>query len=887
MVWTRNEGSRTTPPSIRAAAALIAAAVVFAAAAAAQNRATLPPSSLQKVDFKTQIEPIFRERCFSCHGAAQQISGLRLDQKDAALRGGYSGAVFEPGRSAGSKLVHRIAAVEGVMAMPPSGKRLTAEEVGLVRAWIDQGAEWPADAKANPATVAAKNTKSGHWSFQPIEKPKPPVVSDSAWVRNPIDAFVLSRLEREGIRPSPEAEKTTLLRRVSLDLTGLPPTPDEIAAFRADRSADAYERVVDRLLSSPHFGGRWARPWLDRARYADSDGYEKDWVRPWAWRYRHWVIQAFNRDMPFDQFTVEQIAGDLLPEATPEQRVATGFHRQTLTNREGGIDNKQFHFEATVDRASTVSTTWLGLTAGCAQCHDHKFDPISQKDFYSLYAFFEDLEEVEINAPLPGEVGPWLKSRDAYRTEREALLKEYGVAGLQPAWEKRLLEASANPGKWTDWDLAWDCLLKLTEGGDGEKILRIPESARTERQRDVLIDHFIRNYHFAVGPKEYERVKFKELDGKLRALKMKYPQLSQAMAVEEQPSGKPHFLRVRGDYRSIGIPVVPDTPAVLPALSRNKEQPATRLDLAQWIVAPENPLTARVTVNWVWQELFGLGLVRTPDDFGTRSEPPSHPELLDWLASDFRDTNRWSMKALIRTVVTSATYRQSSTTRKELLSRDPNNVLLARQSRLRLPAELIRDAALHAGGLLALDRIGGKSVFPPQPAGVVELGYGKRGDAAWPESEGLDKYRRGLYIHFQRTTPYPLMVNFDAPKGTVAQCRRDRSNTALQALNLLNDPVFVEAAAALAYQSVTTDVSNFKAALTDAFLRVVGRTPTESEQSAIRRAWQRQQQRFETDTAAAAQLTPSSPPNMSRPDFAAWVWTATALLNTDEFMTRE
>ena len=415
----------------------------------------------RKVDFGADVQPILKKRCEACHGAAQQISGLRLDQREGAMAGGYSGPVIVPGKSAESKIIQRVTGAPGVMVMPPSGPKLTPEEIGVLRAWIDSGATWSPTA----ASVAQTQAKSRHphWAFQPITLPQEPRVADPKWRHNPVDAFVLSRLDREKIQPSPEADKRTMLRRVSLDLTGLPPTPEELQGFLNDKRQDAYERVVDRLLSSPHFGEKWARPWLDRARYADSDGYEKDWSRPFAWRYRQWVIDALNRDMPFDQFTIEQVAGDLLPGASDPDRIATGFHRNTLTNREGGIDNNQFRFEATLDRANTVAATWMGLTIGCAQCHDHKYDPISQKDYYQLFAFFENLEEVDIDAPLPGEIGPYVKSRDEYRSKRRALLEEYNVAELQADWEKQMLEASANPGKRTDWDLAWDCLLKLTE----------------------------------------------------------------------------------------------------------------------------------------------------------------------------------------------------------------------------------------------------------------------------------------------------------------------------------------------------------------------------------------------------------------------------------------
>ncbi len=472
-------------------------------------------------EFSSQVQPILKKRCEACHGAAQQLSGLRLDQREAAMAGGYSGPIIVPGKSAESKIIQRVTGAPGVMVMPPSGPKLTAEEIATLRGWIDSGAKWNTTAPTGAQSQA--QPRHSHWAFQPIVEPQQPSVSQSAWVRNPVDTFVLSKLEREKISPAPEAEKRTLLRRVSFDLIGLPPTPEEIRAFINDKNPDAYERAVDRLLSSPHFGERMARPWLDRARYADSDGYEKDWVRPFAWRYRQWVIDAFNQDMPFDRFTIAQVAGDLIPDTSTTALIATGFQRNTLTNREGGIDNKQFEFENAIDRTNTVAATWMGLTAGCAQCHDHKYDPFSQKDYYQLFAFFENLEEKDIDAPLPGELGPYLKTRDEYRAKRQALLDEYKVPEMQVEWERQMLEASANPGKRTDWDLAWDCLLKLTEFGDGEKIMRIPLNQRSERERDILTDHFVRNYHFAVGQKVYKEAKFDELDKKLKELRANVP----------------------------------------------------------------------------------------------------------------------------------------------------------------------------------------------------------------------------------------------------------------------------------------------------------------------------------------------------------------------------
>lgn len=808
------------------------------------------------------VHQILRSRCLGCHNASQAMSGLRLDAREGALK------VVTPGDSGNSKLIKRVTGAPGMIVMPPSGPRLSASEVATLREWIDKGAPWQQSA------TPVEAPKNSHWAFQPVSHPAVPDLSS-----HPVDAFVLQRLKKEGIEPSPEAGKATLLRRVSLDLIGLPPTPEETRAFLNDTRPDAWERVVDRLLASPHFGERWARPWLDRARYADSDGYEKDWVRPWAWRYRDWVIRALNSDMPFDQFTVQQIAGDLLPDAGQDAKIATGFHRQTLTNREGGIDNNQFKFEAAIDRTNTVASTWLGLTAGCAQCHDHKYDPFSQKDYYSLFAFFENIDEADIYAPQAGEIGPWLKSRDEYRQKREALLQQYNVPALQADWERQMLETAANPGKRTDWDLAWDCLLKLTEGGDdGERILRIPPAKRSEREAEVLTTHFIRNYHFAVGQKRWKELKFNELDKQLKELYASYPQLSMAMAVTEDPKPGPWHLRVRGDYRTNGDEVSRRTPSVLPALSV-KGTP-TRLDLARWIVSKDNPLTARVTVNWIWQEMFGRGIVRTADDFGTRGEAPSHPELLDWLASSFVEDG-WSVKHLVRTIATSATYRQSSHIRPELQSKDPDNALLARQSRVRLPAELIRDAALQASGLLTPE-VGGKSVRPPQPAGVASLAYGSKGDDSWVESKGADKYRRGLYIHFQRATPYPLLMNFDASKAVVTQCSRERSNSPLQALNLLNDPVFVEAATALAYRVL--DRQDRVAALFDYAL---SRPPTASESERFRSYLVRMRGMYEKDGATSKVLAPAELPGVSRAETAALVTLATAVLNLDEFITKE
>lgn len=810
-----------------------------------------------------------------------QQSGFRLDDAGDALKGGNSGKAIVPGKSNDSPLIHRLRGEKGATVMPPTGKPLKAEEIATIASWIDGGATFPSGFSATKKDV---RPASNHWAFQPVRKPVIPALDGKTTARNEIDHFVLARLAKEKLAPAPEAEKRVLLRRLSFDLIGLPPTGEEMASFLADNRPDAYERQVDRLLASPHFGEKWARQWLDQARYADSDGYEKDWIRPWAWRWRNWVIEAINKDMPFDRFTIEQIAGDLLPDAGGEQRVATGFHRNTLTNREGGIDDKQFRFEATVDRSGTVGTVWLGLTVACAQCHDHKFDPISQKDYYSMFAFFDNVEEVNVDAPLAGEVGPWLRTQAEYRRKRQQLLNEYQVPALQADWEKNILYTISHLGERTDWDLAWDCVNKLTEDGDGAKIVQTPPDQRSPREQDILTDHFVANYHFAVGNKKWKELKLDELTKKLRELKTQYPQLTQAMTIAEDSKPHPTHLRVRGDYKTLGIVVEPNTPSVLPAL--NVQGKATRLDLARWLVRNDNPLTARVTLNRIWQELFGAGLVRTPDDFGLRSETPSHPELLDWLASEFMEQG-WSRKALIRTIVLSSTYRQSSQVRPELSERDPNNTLLARQMRLRLPAESIRDSALSVSGLLT-SQIGGPSVNPPIPPGVMELSYGSRGwGTGWKESTGTDRYRRGLYIQFLRTTPYPLLANFDVPKSTVAACRRDRSNTPLQALNLLNDPVFVEAAQVFAVRILSGPAKTFESRLEMAYREGLGRSPSANEKLRLQAYLEKQESLLANDASALDQLAPVALPGVPQREAAAWSALASVLMNLDEFITRE
>ena len=775
------------------------------------------------VDYLRDVQPLFQKRCYGCHGAAQQMSGLRLDRRASAL------PVIQSG-----KLLSLISGT-GAKRMPPAGPPLLASEIALIKAWIDAGATWPLSDK--PASLP--------WSFAPLRRPLVP----SSGAKSAIDAFILARLQRQGIRPSPAADQHTLARRLYLDLTGLPPSPEQTEAYLQDRRPDAYERLVDELLASPHYGEKWARHWLDLARYADSEGGVQDYARPTAWRYRDWVIRAFNADMPFDRFTVEQIAGDLLPGATLDQKIATGFHRHTITSREGGVELDRIRFEQLVDRTSTVGSVWLGLTMGCAQCHDHKYDPIPQRDFYRLLAFFENADELDLDAPLPGEWGLHLRAEPEYRKQRNQLLAEYKIAETVESWEAGMRDAMTDPGKRPNWDVAYDSFSKAVD--HGRRTLLKPAGERTPNEQDALVDFFAKSSTGGIGPAKYQALKLKELSEKLVKLREQYPPLSTVMTLAESGSHAPAHVRIRGNWADHGAAVMPGTPACLPA----PNAAADRLALARWLVWRENPLTARVAVNRWWQELFGRGLVRTAEDFGAQGERPTHPELLDWLAREFQDSG-WSVKRMVRLLVTSATYRQSSQARPDLATLDPLNTLLARQTRLRLPAELVRDSALRVSGLLN-DAIGGESIRPPQPEGVADLQYSMK----WEETKDRTRYRRGLYIFVQRTAAYPLLMNFDAPDRTVSCARRETSNTPLQPLNLMNDPAFVEAAQALAARILMQPAAQ---RVDYAFQLCFARAPSAREREAVLSHLNRR------STAEAG-----------------WFGASRALLNSDEFLTRE
>ena len=874
-------GSGRIGPSLRLPMLACLVVMVLASSSAAFAEAEAHQakfSSGETVDFEVDVFPILEERCISCHGHSVQTNGLRLDHRDAAQRGGHSGRAILPHNSAQSPLIRRISSTQDGFRMPPDGSRLSADQVGILRRWIDQGAPW---SPSQPITDSDRApTADSHWAFQRVRPAEPPEVERAEWVRNAIDQFVLGKLEAEGVAPSPVADKSTLLRRASLDLIGLPPSAGETKAFLNDSEPGAYGRLVDRLLDSKHYGEKWARHWLDLARYADSDGYTQDLARPAAWRWRSWVIDALNEDMPFDEFTRLQLAADLLDSPSPDQLAATGFHRNTLRNREGGTIYAQSRFEETVDRANTVATTWLGLTVECAQCHNHKYDPISQEDFYSFYAFFDNVQDLHIDAPLAGEMGPYLRTRGEYVAKRQEMLDEHEVPLLQPEWERQMKIAAANPGDRTDWDLCYDVLYQMTDGG--WEVLYKEPSERTYRESEMLTDYFIDWYNTVVSKERIEELQFKELRSKLRDLEASFPQLTEARIIRERPQLRRTHLRVRGQWDRRGIEVEPRTPAFLPPLEAGGR--ATRLDLAAWLLSEENPLTARVAVNRMWQEFFGRGLARTSEDFGVQGAPPSHPELLDWLAAEFM-ARGWSMKRMHKLIVMSAAYRQSSRARPDLAERDPENEWLARQNRLRLPAELLRDSALSVSGLLS-PVVGGPSVYPPQPQGVTDITY-EWDTVRWPESTGPDRYRRGLYTFFLRTSPYPQMMVFDAPDSHRVASRRRRSNTPLQALNLLNDEVFFEAAHGLALRALAASAPGWRDRLDRMFEMALSRLPSEPEADDLERSHSRLVELFRMSPSDASELVQIRVDGRPPAEIAAWIGIGRILMNTDEFITRE
>lgn len=1002
--------------------------------------------------FAEKIRPILAERCYLCHGSAVQQNGLRLDSLAALLKGNANGAVVTPGDSDKSPLVRRILGLDRPQ-MPYGGPPLSVEEVEAIRKWIDQGASGPdsSDPVASPKPVK-------HWAYIKPVRPEVPPVKNPAWCRNPIDNFVLARLEKEGLSPSTGASKETLVRRVTLDLIGLPPTLQEVDAFVADKSPNAYEKVVDRLLASPHYGERWAAPWLDLARYGDTHGYEADHIRT-MWEYRDWVINAFNEDMSFREFTIEQIAGDMLPHPTTSQLIASGFNRNTMTNMEGGVDPEEYYWYSQVDRVNTTATVWLGSTLGCAECHNHKFDPFTQKDYYRFLAFFADEDyhvaddgeddyfarEAELELPTSEQAAKGKELRTEI-VQLEAVLNTptQQLAAAQAQWEQGIKAAESQwtvlkpshliskggatlnllpdgsilaggknpdadayeltahtdltgitglrlevmsdpslpgggPGRDPDGNFFLSDLEAEAAPADGsapaQKIV-FKDAAADESQhgyefknlvndkprpkgwaielstekfptirRGVLIPdkpfgfapgtvltlhlkHDMPHSATAIGrfrisvtnmldprvvttvparlrpvldlpPAQRTQQQQEDLAAAYRAIapllnptrdkiaeiKKEVPKLGivTTLVMHEKPSYERPCtaMHIRGAFTSLGDKVCAGVPFVLNPMA--DDQMPNRLGLASWLVSDDNPLTARVAVNRFWEQLFGHGIVETSEDFGTQGAPPTHPELLDWLATEF-PRDGWSMKKMLRLMVTSATYRQSSRVTPELEERDPYNKLLARGPRFRVPAEAVRDEALAASGLLSA-KIGGPSVFPYQPDGIWDRPYN---DEKWEQSKGEDVYRRSLYTFIRRTSPYPSWSTFDAPTREFCTVRRVRTNTPLQALTTLNDPTFFEAAQALARRMLQDAGPDLASRATYGFRRCVTRRPTAPEIDRILDYYREELHRFQNDPKAASKVVgPQARANSNLPELAAWTMVSNVLLNLDETITKE
>jgi hypothetical protein len=766
------------------------------------------------VNFARDIRPVLAKNCFPCHGPdqAQRKAGLRLDQRDAAIakrkRGRFA---VVPGKPEESELIRRIATTDDDEVMPPrksGGTSLTPAQVAILKRWVAQGAAY-----------------QEHWAFVKPRRPGLPGVKDASWPRQGLDHFVLVGLEKEALHPALAADRFTLLRRVSLDLRGLPPAPAEIDAFARDTAPDAYERAVDRMLADPAYGERWARVWLDLARYADSAGYGSDPLRT-IWRYRDWVIDAFNRDLPYDQFTIEQIAGDLLPNPTADQRMATAFHRNTMTNTEGGTDREEFRVAAVKDRVDTTFQVWMGLTMGCAKCHDHKFDPISQLDYYRFYAFFN-------------------QSADADRPDESPVMD----AGTPEEREKAK---------------AIDARLAALR-----RKLAAPE-------------------RIAVRSVRFTPIPIEALDvlGEIGVVKKTRPDIPTLPVMEELPPEKLRttHLMIKGNFLSSGEKVGPAVPARFPPLPEGA--PVNRLGVAKWLVSAVNPLTARVAVNRLWAQLFGTGLVETEEDFGTQGELPSNPELLDWLATEYVRVG-WSTKALLREIVTSATYRQSSRVTPELLEKDPKNRLLSRGPRFRLEAEVVRDQALALSGLLSR-KTHGPSVFPPQPPGLWQAAF--NGQRTWATSTGEDRYRRGLYTFWRRTIPYPSMATFDAPSRELCTVRRIRTNTPLQAFVTMNDPVYVEAAQALARRVFREGGKSNEERAQFALRLCLCRPATAAEVAQAEDLFNAEHAHYRNDAGAALAMATEPlgklSPGMEPSEIAAWTVVANVLLNLDAVLTK-
>ena len=834
-----------------------------------------PRAGAATLDFNRDVRPILSEKCFQCHGqdANKRKGELRLDVRESAVGKAESGEIaVVPGKPEASALVARIFSTDKDELMPPAkaNRTLTAEQKAVLKKWVAEGAEYQA-----------------HWAFVAPVRAALPAVKRGDWVRNPIDRFVLAKIEAGGLQPSPEADRPTLIRRLTLDLTGLPPTPEEVDAFVADAKPDAYERLVDRLLASPNYGERMALPWLDAARYADSNGFQQD-GDTFQWMWRDWVVRALNADMPFDRFSIEQLAGDLLPKATNDQIIATAFNRNHLLNGEGGAIPEEQRFVTLFDRVDTTATNWLGLTVACAQCHDHKYDPITQRDFYGLMHAFNQVSENGLAGGGPGPkriAPPFVEAPTEEQAKRIAEMEAKVVQAEAEAQNKATLEKDFG---------AWMATVtpetkrpnKQPLPGNLVELLRLAPDARTAAQKLELENGLRLLFEPEFWPGKAAREAASKTAAALKKdiARIKKDEVPRVMVMRDDKA-RDTFVLDRGNYEKPKEKVGFATPAFLPAPAA--DAPKNRLGFAQWLFRPEHPLTARVQVNRIWQIFFGAGLVRTAEDFGVQSEMPVQQELLDWLAVEFRERG-WSMKQMHRLIVTSATYRQSSRVTRELLARDPENRLLARGARFRAPSMMLRDVALAASGLLDR-RIGGKPVYPYQPDAIWEtLAITKERDFTYPASSGADLYRRSLYTFWRRTIGPANM--FDASNRQTCKVRLAATSTPLHALTTLNDPTWAEAARVLAARAIEAG-GDADAQVTFAFRRVLGRKPAARDLAALRRALEKQRAIYQADPKAAAEVVAigAAPANstLKAIDHAALTAVCLTILNLDEALTRE
>ena len=810
-----------------------------------------------KVDFIHDVQPIIKAHCIQCHDGTNGAGGLNLATSKHTLIGGASGPSAIVGKSDISPLLLRVEGKGPKPRMPMGFGPLSPKDIQTIKDWIDQG--------CIEGTAVTKK----HWAYVTPIKPKVPVVK-ATWVKNEIDSFVLDKLLKNQLKPSPDAERTTLVRRLSLDLTGLPPTPTEVDAFVADKGPNAYEKVVDRLLASPHFGERMALPWLDAARYADSNGFQMD-GDTYQYVWRDWVVNAYNSNMPFDQFTIKQLAGDLIPNPTQDDLVATGFNRNHMLNGEGGAIPEEQRFVGLFDRVDTTSTTWLGLTMTCTRCHDHKYDPLKQKDYFSMMAFFNNVPENGVPTDNDGRhfiAQPWIYAGNFEQMTKMKQLDEQ--LKLERSWVK--------PGEEDESAQAvWEKTAK-SDNNEIDGIIAIQPGKRNNDQKYKLRNYFID--HGLTGDVKTRRDHRVQIDNKLAKLRQEIPRV---MVMSDQMPRKTHILS-RGNYDTPIQEVPPNTPDSLPKLA---EPIKNRLDLAKWVVSPQNPLTARVQVNRLWQLFFGKALVRTPENFGMQGEPPTHPELLDWLAVDFRE-HKWDVKRLVKFIVSSATYRQSSKVSKGLLQLDPDNRLLARGARFRMPSQILRDEALAISGLLNPD-MGGKPVYPYQPKGIWDgLNITDERDFTYPQSKGADLYKRSIYTFWRRTVSPGDM--FDSSSRQICTVRPSQTSTPLHALTMLNAVTWVEAARRLA-QNIMTATDNDDSRLKEAFRSVCARRPSSSEFLVLKRSLLRATESFQREPKQAFEFLNQgeSPrdPKLNPIKHAAMTSVCLAIFNLDEALTRE